>query len=153
MTTIKKRFNYSSGLAAEPLRGYSRAVQIDDRLMISGTTAMTRDGRVIGVGDPYLQTRYVIKNIREVIRAVGFEFQEIVQTRLFITDMSLWKQYARAHREAFERIRPASSIVEVKRLMDPRFMIEMECEAIKGCQLSDSIEILFDEEDPAPREE
>jgi len=153
MTTDKRRFNFSSGLATEPLRGYGRAVQIEDRLIISGTTAMTRDGKVVGVGDPYLQTKYVIRNIREVIRAVGFEFRDIVQTRLYITDMTQWKRYARAHREAFERIRPASSIVEVKRLMDPRFMIEMECEAIKGCQLTDSVEILFDEQGDFPETE
>lgn len=142
--TKKDRTNFSSGLATEHLRGYCRAVRAGDHLYISGTTAMTRDGKVVGTNDPYIQTRYVIQNLREIIRAAGFQFSDIVRTRLFITDMTQWKRYARAHREAFEKIRPASSIVEVKRLMDPRFLIELEADAIRGCETTDSLEdIIF----------
>lgn len=129
----KERVNLLSGLPTEPLRGYSRAVQAGDHLFISGTTAMNEKGEVIGGDDVYRQTRAVIENIREVIRASGFVMSDIVRTRLYVVRMSEWKDYARAHREVFDSIRPASSIVEVSRLMDPRFLIEMEAEAIRGC--------------------
>ncbi len=129
----KERINLLSGLPTEPLRGYSRAVQAGDHLFISGTTAMNEKGEVVGGDDVYRQTRAVIENIREVIRSSGFVMSDVVRTRLFVVRMSEWKDYARAHREVFDSIRPASSIVEVSRLMDPRFLIEMEAEAIRGC--------------------
>ena len=125
------RVNISSRSPWEPLRGYSRAVHVDDRVLVSGTTALSESGDVIGIGDPYRQTKYIIDRVRSVLSECGFTMQDVVRTRMFITDMKLWQEYAKAHSEAFSLIRPASSIVEVSRLVDPRLMIEMECEAIK----------------------
>ena len=128
-----KRINYATGVAWEPLRGYSRAVCVDNVLYISGTTAIGEDGEVVGPGDAYEQTSYVLRVVRKILRAAGYTLDDVVRTRLFVTDMSQWKKYARAHREMFENIRPASSIVEVSRLMDPRLVLEMEVEAVRGC--------------------
>ena len=127
----ENRTNISSRSPWEPLRGYSRAVQIDDRLLISGTTALSDAGAVVGVGDPYRQTKYIIDRTRKILSESGFTIQDVVFTRLFITDMKRWQQYAKAHSEAFGKVRPASSVVEVARLVDPRLMIEMEFEAVK----------------------
>lgn len=144
MSSVKERQNFASGSPWEPLRGFSRAVRVGDQLFISGTTAMTGQGDVIGVGNPYEQTRHVIQNIKKVLAEAGFKLTDVVRTRLFVTDMSRWGEYARAHREAFESIRPASSIVEVSKLADPRLLLEMEVEAIAGCELTDSMTIEFD---------
>lgn len=134
MAVVEKRINYSSGLAWEPLRGYSRAVLVGETLYISGTTAVTESGDVIGIGDAYIQTKQVIRTARQVLRKAGFTIEEVVRTRMYVSDISKWSKYARAHREVFERVRPASSIVEVSALMDPRIMIEMEFEAVRGAQ-------------------
>lgn len=147
MTEIsKERKNYSSGSLWEPLRGYSRAVQVGDNLYISGTTAIDSTGEVIGQGDAYEQTRYIIQVIKKILRFSGFKPEDVVRTRLFVTDISKWKEYARAHLEAFERIRPASSIVQVSKLVDPRLMVEMEAEAIMGCKLIEQSKIIYPEE-------
>ncbi len=130
--TNTNRTNFQSGLVWEPLRGYSRAVEIGDTLYISGTTAVNEKGEVIGVDNPYLQTQYVLKIIKNILRSANYKLDDVVRTRLFVTDISKWDEYARAHREVFEEVRPASAIVEVKRLMDPRLLIEMEVEAVKA---------------------
>ena len=146
MTQEKERLNIASGSLWEPLRGYSRAVKVGDRLFISGTTAKDPVGEVVGAGDAYAQTRYVIKIITNVLRTAGFKVSDVVRTRLFVTDMSQWKEYARAHREVFETVRPASSIVQVSKLVDPRLMIEMEAEAILGCGTPESIKVNYPED-------
>ncbi len=140
-----ERQNVASGSAWEPLRGYSRAVRIGDKLYISGTTAVDRAGEVIGSGDPYKQTKYVIRVIAQVLKVQGFTMSDVIRTRLFVTDISKWDDYAQAHREAFEQIRPASSIVQVAKLVDPRLMIEMEVEAVRGTELQDSVKIEYPE--------
>ena len=127
-----QRINFSSKSVWEPLRGYSRAVQVGDSLFISGTTAVDARGEVIAPNDPYEQTRFVIGRIRDFLSATGFTITDVVRTRLFVTNLSRWEDYAKAHRDAFESIRPASSIVQVARLVDPRLTIEMEVDAIKG---------------------
>lgn len=127
-----QRINFSSKSVWEPLRGYSRAVQVGDSLFISGTTAVDPRGEVIAPNDPYEQTRFVIGRIREFLSAAGFTITDVVRTRLFVTNLSRWEDYAKAHRDAFESIRPASSIVQIARLVDPRLTIEMEVDAIKG---------------------
>lgn len=129
---MKERVNYSSGSPLEPLRGFSRAVKVGDMLMISGTTAMSKSGEVVSVGDAYGQTKKVIEYVKEILAQAGFELKDVVMTRLLVTNMAKWDEYARAHREAFETIRPASSIVQVERLFDYRLMVEMEVQAIKG---------------------
>lgn len=137
----KKRINYSSGLPWEPLRGYSRAVRVGDSLYISGTTAIAPSGEVIGAGDPYEQTRYIIGVIRKILSVAEFQVSDVVRTRLFVTNIGRWEEYARAHSECFDNIRPASSIVQVSKLTDPRLMVEMEADAVLGCKLEKSITI------------
>ena len=135
------RLNIASGTPWEPLRGYSRAVVIGDRLFISGSTAVTEKGDVVAANDPYEQTRYIISLIRKVLAAAEFKMADVVRTRMFVTNLMRWDDYARAHREAFENIRPASSIVQVTRLTDPRLLVEMEVDAIRGCTAVHDIKI------------
>jgi enamine deaminase RidA (YjgF/YER057c/UK114 family) len=137
----KERVNIASGSPWEPLRGYSRAVRVEDRMFISGTTAMTANGEVMGPGDAYEQSRYVIKVIKDVLATEGFSLLDVVRTRLFVTNIGKWEEYARAHSEAFDNVRPASSIVQVTRLVDPRLLIEMEVDAIIGCQATRNAKI------------
>ena len=127
------RYNIASNSPWEPLRGYSRAVRIGDQLWMSGTTAVNGNGEVVGVNDAYQQTKFIIDRARQILQSEGFALSDVVRTRLYITQMSSWDAYARAHREAFETIRPASSIVQVSKLVDPRLLIEMEVEAVRGC--------------------
>ncbi len=140
MSDKKERINFATRSPWEPLRGYSRAVQVGDSLYISGTTAIAEGGAVVG-SDAYEQTRYVISVVKKILATAGFKISDVVRTRLYITNMAKWDEYARAHREAFEKIRPASSIVQVTKLVDPRLMLEMEVDAVKGCELIKSISV------------
>ncbi len=130
---MKGRVNYSSGVAWEPMRGYARAVRVADTLYVSGTTAMTPAGDIVGVGDAYQQAAYILQLLRNLLRETGFLMSDVVRTRVYLTDIADWKVVARAHREVFEKIRPASSIVQVAKLVDPRLKVEMELEAVLGC--------------------
>lgn len=141
-----ERQNIASGTMWEPLRGYSRAVRVGDTLSISGTTAVGQTGEVVGVGDPYEQTKYIIRVVNKILQDSGFKLSDVVRTRLFVTDIGKWKEYARAHREAFENIRPASSIFQVMKLTDPRLMIEMEVEAIRGCKVVENLKVVYPED-------
>lgn len=138
-----ERYNIASGSPWEPLRGYSRAVLVGDHLFISGTTAVDAHGEVYYPGDAYQQTKYVLSKVRDILDCARFKITDVVRTRLFVTHMAHWDDYARAHREVFEAIRPASSIVQVSKLVDPRLMIEMEVDAIKGCELIDSWNVKY----------
>lgn len=129
----KERVNYSSGVAWEPMRGYARAVRVQDTLYVSGTTAMTPEGDIVGAGDAYQQASYIIKLLRKLLRDTDFIMEDVVRTRIYLSDIGDWKDVARAHREAFEKIRPASSIIQVEKLVDPRLQVEMEFVAIRGC--------------------
>jgi enamine deaminase RidA (YjgF/YER057c/UK114 family) len=133
------RTNYLSGSPLEPLRGYARAVRLGESLWISGTTAMTSKGEVIAPNDAYEQTRYVLQTVRTILSTAGFRMEDVVRTRLFVTNISYWEDYAEAHREAFEKIRPASSMVQVTKLVDPRLTIEMEIEAVKGGRQAETV--------------
>lgn len=126
------RINISSQSPLEVLRGYSRAVQIGDHLWISGTTSMTPKGEVIAPGEPYDQTKAILAHVKTVLTSRGFTLNDVVRTRLFVTNMTRWEDYARAHAEVFGTVRPASSMVQVVKLVDPRLTIEMEIEAVKG---------------------
>lgn len=139
--TAKERTNIASGSHWEPLRGYSRAVRVGDLLYISGTTATDGKGDIIAPGDPYEQTKYVINFIKLILSQNGFKVSDVVRTRLYVTNLNHWDDYARAHRETFEIIRPASSIVQVSRLTDPRLLVEMEADAVLGCELKQSISV------------
>lgn len=143
MSTEAIRTNILSGSPFEPLRGYSRAVQIGDRLLISGTTAMNSKGHVASPGEPYDQTKYVLGIVKSILTSRGFQLSDVVRTRLFVTNISRWEDYARAHREVFEQIRPASSMVQVVKLVDPRLVVEIEVDAMRGMSEIESFSIEY----------
>lgn len=143
MATDLSRTNIASGSPFEPLRGYSRAVQVGDALYISGTTAMNANGDVVAPGDPYQQTKHILTSIRSILTSRNFQMSDVVRTRLFVTNIARWDDYARAHREVFEHVRPASSLVQVVKLVDPRLVVEIEVEALRGATDISSVTVSF----------
>jgi enamine deaminase RidA (YjgF/YER057c/UK114 family) len=123
------RRNHSSGAPWEPIAGYSRAVRAGQRIHVAGTTASGPDGTVLHPGDPAGQTRAVLIKIREALQALGGDLTHVVRTRMFVTNIAHWEEIARVHGEFFGEIRPASTMVEVRRLIDPAMLIEIEAEA------------------------
>lgn len=143
MAAETPRTNLLSRSPFEPLRGYSRAVQVGDALYISGTTAMNYKGDVTAPGDAYEQTKTILQSVKTILAARGFSIHDVVRTRLFVTNISKWEDYARAHREVFENVRPASSMVQVSKLVDPRLCVELEVDAIKGLSAQESVAIEY----------
>jgi len=119
----------SSGGKWEPIVGYSRAIKTGNRVYVAGTTATDAKGQVVGPGDPYAQTVQTLKNIEWALTQAGAKIEHVVRTRMFVTDISRWEEYGRAHGDYFHAIRPASTMVEVTRLVDPAMMIEIEVDA------------------------
>ncbi len=127
-----KRELYSSGALWEPIVGYSRAVKIGNQIWVSGTTSTDTNGNIVGKGDAAAQTRQIIANITSALAAAGAKLSDVVRTRIFVTDMNQWEAIGRAHGDAFRDIRPAATMVEVRRLIDPELLVEIEVEAILG---------------------
>lgn len=124
------RRSYSTGTPWEPVAGYCRAVRVGNVIQVSGTTATDAAGQIVGPGDPHAQTVQILANIGRALEAVGGAFRHVVRTRMYVTDIGQWEAVARAHGAVFGAIRPVTSMVEVKALIDPAMMVEIEAEAI-----------------------
>ena len=124
-----ERQNISSGGRFEPIIGYSRAVRAGDWVHVAGSTAADNSGKIVGVGDPYAQTVQTLKTIAAALAKAGATIDDVVRTRMFVTDISRWQEYGRAHGEVFRTVLPAATMVEVNALVDPDMMIEIEVDA------------------------
>ena len=129
---MSKRQNISSGAPWESIVGYCRAVRVGSHVAVTGTASVGEDGEVVGVGDAYVQAKRCLKIIEQALNEAGSGLSDVVRTRIFVTDIGQWEDIGRAHREVFADIRPATTMVEVSRLIDPDMLVEIEADAIIG---------------------
>ena len=129
---MSERQNIASGAKWEDIVGYSRAVRFANLVEVAGTSAVDEIGQVVGVGDPAEQTRYILRKIERALNEAGASMNDVVRTRLFVTDIRQWEAIGRAHGEFFRDVKPAATMVEVKALIDPQMLVEIEATAIIG---------------------
>lgn len=125
-----QRTNYSSGSKWEDIVGYSRAVKVGNVIEVTGTVASGDDGNVVGKDDAYEQTKFIYQKIEKVLNRAGATMKDVVRVRMFVTDISQWQEYGRAHSEFFKEIKPCNTMVEVSALIEPEYLIEIEATAI-----------------------
>lgn len=126
---MSKKIKISSGAKWEEIVGYSRALITGNRILISGTTSI-EDGKITGKGDAYVQTKTILKKIEKVLTDSGFKLEDVIRTRIYVTDISKWKEVGKAHGEFFKSIKPVTSMVEIKSLIDKKMLVEIEAEAV-----------------------
>jgi enamine deaminase RidA (YjgF/YER057c/UK114 family) len=125
-----ERINYSSGAKWEDIVGYSRAVRIGNLIEVTGTVAVDETNQPVSTGKAYEQTIFIIQKIEAVLKKAGAGLEDVIRTRMFVTDIARWEEYGKAHGEFFKNIRPCTSMIEVKGLISPEFLIEIEATAI-----------------------
>ena len=127
---MKNRQNYPGGAKWEDSVGYSRMVKVGNMIWISGTVAVDDNGVIVGAQDPYVQTKFIIQKTQKFLLLAGASLEDVVRTRIFVTDISKWEAIAKAHGEYFSNIKPVTTMVEVKALIDPEYLVEIEMDAV-----------------------
>ncbi len=126
---MRERQKYFSGTKWESVVGYSRAIKVGERIYVTGTTATNESGAIVAPGDAYAQTVQAIRNIEKALKALDAGLENVVRTRMFVTDISRWEEYGRAHGEFFGEVMPCATMVEIAKLVDPDMLIEIEVDA------------------------